>query len=101
MAVANGDIFYSQRANEILMKGGDEQEDSILSSRQLEALSLCASYPNESGTQLARRMNISHSTIRNLLSGAYMKLGVQTRSAAVTKARQLRIIPPPPPLVPN
>ena len=101
MAVANGGIFYSQRANEILMKGGDEQEDYILSPRQLEALSLCASYPNESSAQLAGRMSISHSTIRNLLSGAYLKLGVQTRSAAVTKARQLGIIPPPPPLFPN
>ena len=101
MAVANGGIFYSQKTNEILMKGGDEQEDSILSPRQLEALSLCASYPNESSTQLAGRMSISHSTIRNLLSGAYLKLDVQTRSAAVTKARQLGIIPPPPSLFPH
>ena len=101
MEVANGGIFYSQKANEILMKRGDEQEDSILSPRQLEALSLCASYPNESSAQLARRMSISHSTIRNLLSGAYLKLDVQTRSAAVTKAQQLGIISPPPPLFPN
>ena len=96
--VAGGGIFLSRNANEILMKHAREEEESGLSPRQLEALSLCASYPNDSSAQLARRMNISHSTIRNMLSGAYLKLGVQTRSAAVIKAQQLGIITPPPPV---
>ena len=98
ISVAGGGIFLSQNANEILMKRGRGEEEAGLSPRQLEALSLCASYPNDSSAQLARRMNISHSTIRNMLSGAYLKLDVQTRSAAVIKAQQLGIITPPPPV---
>jgi DNA-binding CsgD family transcriptional regulator len=39
-------------------------------------------------------MSISNSTVRNLLSGAYLKLGVRTRSAAVARARQLGLISP-------
>ena len=33
-----------------------------------------------------------NSTVRNLLSGAYLRLGVRNRAAAVAKARQLGLI---------
>jgi hypothetical protein len=33
-----------------------------------------------------------NSTARNLLSGAYLRLGVRNRAAAVAKARQLGLI---------
>jgi DNA-binding CsgD family transcriptional regulator len=39
-------------------------------------------------------MKIANSTLRNLLSGAYLKLDVQTRAAAVARARELGIITP-------
>jgi DNA-binding CsgD family transcriptional regulator len=45
-------------------------------------------------------MSISNSTVRNLLSGAYIKLGVHNRIAAVTKARQLGLISSEPPTIP-
>jgi DNA-binding CsgD family transcriptional regulator len=45
-------------------------------------------------------MSISNSTVRNLLSGSYIKLGVRNRNAAVTKARQLGLISPEPITVP-
>jgi DNA-binding CsgD family transcriptional regulator len=46
-------------------------------------------------------MSITNSTIRNLLSGAYIKLGVRTRIAAVSKARQLGLITPEPTTMPR
>ena len=48
--------------------------------RQLEALSLAASYPNSTTAELAYWMGIANSSIRNLLSSAYLKLGVGTRA---------------------
>jgi DNA-binding CsgD family transcriptional regulator len=39
-------------------------------------------------------MKIAHSTFRNLLSEAYLKLGIHSRSAAIAKARQLGLISP-------
>jgi DNA-binding CsgD family transcriptional regulator len=39
-------------------------------------------------------MAVSNSTVRNLLSGAYVRLGVRTRGAAIEKARLLGLITP-------
>lgn len=64
--------------------------------RQLEALSLCAAYPNSKTAELADKMHIANSTLRNLLSTVYLKLGVQTRAAAIAKARQMGILTPDP-----
>ncbi|MEK7784837.1 MAG: hypothetical protein AAB658_05330 [Chloroflexota bacterium] len=36
-----------------------------------------------------------NSTARNLLSSAYIRLGVRSRTTAVSKARQLGLITPP------
>lgn len=93
ITVQNGGIHLSRRANDILMRGVEGKE-SLLSKRQLEALSLCLSFPDSTTAELAKKMSISNSTIRNLLSGAYIKLGVRTRTAAVAKARQLGLISP-------
>jgi two-component system, NarL family, nitrate/nitrite response regulator NarL len=93
ISVHNGGIYLSRRANDILLRGVDGNE-SLLSKRQLEALSLCLAFPDSTTAELAKRMSISNSTIRNLLSGAYLKLGVRTRTAAVTRARQLGLISP-------
>ena len=93
ISVHNGGIHLSRKANDILLRGVDGNE-SLLSKRQLEALSLCLSFPDSTTAELAKKMSISNSTVRNLLSGAYIKLGVRTRNAAVTKARQLGLISP-------
>jgi len=45
-------------------------------------------------------MNVANSTVRNLLSGAYLRLGVNSRAAAIAKARQLGLIPPDSPPMP-
>ena len=89
-AVAGGEVCFSEKALKAFRKKNDES----LTGRQLEALSLCASYPNSKTAELARKMKIANSTVRNLLSSAYLKLGVQTRAAAVAKARQMGLLTP-------
>lgn len=101
ISVASGGIHLSRQANDVLLRGGIEDGESLLSRRQREALSLCLAYPDSTTADLARKMSISNSTIRNLLSGAYVKLGVRTRIAAVSKARQLGLITPEPTTMPR
>jgi two-component system nitrate/nitrite response regulator NarL len=93
ISVANGGIFLSEKVRQALFKGHSAETEGALSYRQQEALSLSASYPNSTTGDLAKKMGISNSTVRNLLSGAYLKLEVNTRAAAIDKGRQLGIIP--------
>ena len=95
IAIASGEVCFSEKALKAFLKKNNES----LTGRQLEALSLCASYPNSKTAELARKMKIANSTVRNLLSNAYVKLGVQTRAAAVAKARQMGIITPDSPVL--
>jgi len=100
-SVFSGGIHLSRQANEALLKSGEAGREPPLSKRQLEVLSLCLSYPDSSTAELAKKMSISNSTVRNLLSGAYLKLDVRTRIAAIAKARQLGLISPESPTVPT
>jgi len=88
--VANGGIYFSERATWESKSGSP---DAILTPRQLEALSLCASHPDGDTVLLANELGVTGSTLRNLLSGSYLRLGVRTRAAAIAKAHQLGIIP--------
>ena len=92
-SVANQGIYLSDQAYQAIQHKAGGEGAANLTSRQLEALTLCSAYPDLTTADLARRMNIAHSTLRNLLSGAYLKLGVSNRSAAIIKARQLGLIP--------
>lgn len=94
LSVAGGGVYFSQKAHQLYARSQSGENHELLSNRQLEALSLCAAYPNETTAQLAQRISVANSTIRNLLSGAYVKLDVHTRSAAIAKARQLGLITP-------
>jgi DNA-binding NarL/FixJ family response regulator len=96
VSVADGGICFSQQAHLALLSTGALPAMDRLSGRQLEALSLCAAYPNQTTAEIAQMMAVSNSTVRNLLSGAYMRLGVRTRAAAIEKARLLGIITPSP-----
>lgn len=93
-SVANQGIYLSQQAFNVLNRQQVAGTAPELSARQLEALSLCAAHPDASTYELAGVMNIAHSTLRNLLSGAYVKLNVPNRASAVARARQLGLIPP-------
>jgi DNA-binding NarL/FixJ family response regulator len=92
--LVGGGIHLSQSAYQLVMNPQGSNLDQPLNARQLEALSLCAAYPDASTAELAEHMNIEGSTLRNLLSGAYLKLGVRTRAAAIAKARQMELISP-------
>jgi DNA-binding NarL/FixJ family response regulator len=99
-SVFSGGIHLSRLANDALLRNGTIGNEPPLAKRQLEVLSLCLSYPDSSTSDLAKKTSITNSTVRNLLSGAYLKLGVRTRMAAITKARQLGLITPESPTVP-
>lgn len=93
MSVAGGGIYFSQKAHQLYIKHLS-REGELLTVRQLEALSLCAAYPNDTTVEFAKRMTVSNSTVRNLLSAAYLKLGVNNRAAAIARAQQLGLITP-------
>jgi two-component system nitrate/nitrite response regulator NarL len=92
--LANEGIYLSEQAYQQLRKRYTGELDQPLSTRQMEALSLCAAYPDASTNDVARMMNIAPSTLRNLLSNGYLKLNVRTKAAAVVRARQLGLITP-------
>ena len=89
-AVANGEVCFSEKA----LKAFHGKKGEPFTSRQLELLSLCAAYPNSKTAELAGKMKVANSTLRNLLSIVYLKLDVQTRAAAIAKAREMGIITP-------
>lgn len=87
----NGGVYISKKINDLLHpKAGQELVE--LTPRQLEALSYAAAYPDASTVVLAQKLNITASTLRTLLSNAYLRLGVSTRAAALAKARLLGLI---------
>jgi DNA-binding CsgD family transcriptional regulator len=94
LTIASGGIHFSQRAHQLFLTDQLEKTGVDLSTRQLQALSLCAAYPDALTTELSKEMAVANSTFRNLLSGAYIKLNVRTRAAAITKAQSLGIITP-------
>ena len=92
VSVAGGGIYFSQRAHQLYARSQIRDGEDVLTARQLEVLSMCAAYPNDTTAELARKLVVANSTLRNLLSGAYIRLKVHSRSAAVAKARQMGII---------
>lgn len=91
--VANGGIYFSENAFEQLRSKKNKITGSLLSPRQIEALLLCVAYPDESTTELAERLGVAGSTLRNLLSTAYDRLEVHTRAAAIAKIQKMGLIP--------
>jgi DNA-binding NarL/FixJ family response regulator len=91
--IAGGGVYFSEVAYKQLHQREIGMTNPILSPRQIEALSLCASYPDESTIELAERLGVASSTVRNLLSSAYVRLGVHTRAAAIAKVQKMGLIP--------
>ena len=88
LAMVNGEACFSEK----ILLSFSLRKDRLFTERQLEVISLCAAYPNSKTAELADKMEIADSTLRNLLSAVYLKLGVQTRAAAIAKARDLGLI---------
>lgn len=91
LSVADGGIYLSQKAGELYQRRENANE-RLLTRRQLEVLLLCAAFPSSKTSELAYKMSVSNSTVRNLLSGAYLKLDAHTRAAALEKARLLGLL---------
>ena len=97
LSVANGGIYFSKRAHNLYIQAEAANGSDLLTPRQMEVISLCAAYPDASTSDLAQMLTVSNSTVRNLLSSLYLRLGVHSRTAAVEKAREMGIITPRPP----
>lgn len=95
VSVAAGGVYFSKQSYDVLARGtGGPRDFPKLTQRQVEALSLCAAFPDTSTSELSERLSIAPSTLRNLLSTAYEHLGVHNRAAAIVRARQLGLITP-------
>lgn len=90
--IAQGGMYFSPEAERQIHKRIPTGEP-VLTKRQLELLTLVASEPDLKTTQIATRMGVAHSTIRNLLTRSYGRLKVRTRAAALARLRQLGLIP--------
>jgi len=97
LSASDGDIYFSQEAFQLYREYEKIGTGDLLTPRQIEALSVCSLYPGMSTAELAEVMAVSNSTVRNLLSGAYLRLGVHSRVAAIEKARELGLVQPRPP----
>lgn len=100
LSIVGGGIYLSEKVRNLYIKNRSAASEEPLTGRQMEALSLCAAYPDHTTEKLAQIMHVANSTVRNLLSGAYLRLGVNSRAAAIAKARQLGLIPPDSPPLP-
>ncbi len=92
LITASGGVYFSQGAFQKMRGDSTQAKLSPLTIRQMEILSICAAYPDVTTSNLAKRLGIASSTLRNLLSGAYLRLEVRTRAAAIDKARQLGLL---------
>jgi two-component system nitrate/nitrite response regulator NarL len=93
-SIASGGVYLSEKARKAVIHDKDAVDENPLTERQLEAISLCMAYPDATTFELAQKMQVSNSTVRNLLSGAYLRMGVHTRAAAIAKVHQLGITAP-------
>jgi len=97
LSVAHGGIYFSKKAHSLYMQVDTLTGNDLLTPRQMEVISLCAAYPDASTSDLAQMMSVSNSTVRNLLSSLYLRLGVHSRTAALEKAREMGLVTPRPP----
>ncbi len=92
VAVANGEIYYSPKAEKLIVEPSESAAN--LTRRQVEILSYCASSPNLTTSELAERLNLAPSTMRNHLSEIYFRLKVRKMASAIAKAKHLGLITP-------
>jgi DNA-binding NarL/FixJ family response regulator len=90
--VAAGGVHMSKEAYEQFRR--KVAQKSQLSSKQEQILYLCASHPGWSSAEIGNELGLSSATVRNVLSQIYTKLGVDNRTAAIEKAKEVGLIPP-------
>ena len=84
---------YARRLLEIFGEAPSPQEAVLepLSERELEVLRLMAD--GLTNAEIAAELVIAHSTVKTHVNRIYAKLGVTTRTQAVSRGRQLQILP--------
>jgi DNA-binding NarL/FixJ family response regulator len=90
--IHSGGIYLSERISDLLKTPSDASAP-LLTPRQIEVLTYFAAYPDLSTAEIAQQLHIANSTVRNLLSGAYLRLKVSNRAAAIARARFIGLIP--------
>lgn len=88
--VHRGDLVIPAGLAQVLLRRATSKDQ--LSRRELDVLEALAT--GESTEAAARRLCISHSTARNHLAHAMLKLGVHDRLGAVTAAIRLGLVSP-------
>jgi DNA-binding NarL/FixJ family response regulator len=89
--VAQDEVVIPELTMAILRKHAEGMPD--LTPRQLDALSIIVAHPDRPQKELADLLAVKHSTFRNLISQAYIRLGVGSRLQAQRKVIELGILP--------
>jgi DNA-binding NarL/FixJ family response regulator len=93
-AAANGEtVINPALLDRVVQAGEDEQGVGLLSERQLEVLRLTAE--GLSAAEIAAQLGLSLHTVRNHLQGCIRRLGVHSKTQAVSLAIKRGIIPAP------
>lgn len=94
-SIAAGGVYLSRESYDALTdRAGKVGNVRMLTERQREVLSLYAANPGKSTEQIAKRLGIANSTLRNLLSDSYKRLNVNNLAAAIIAARRFGFITP-------
>ncbi|GAB4579472.1 MAG: response regulator transcription factor [Anaerolineales bacterium] len=91
-SVAKGGIHLSRKAHQDLYRRLPMEK--TIAPRQQEVLSLCAAFPDMTTAEIADKLGVANSTVRNLLSNVYLRLNVRSRAAAIAEAQRLGLLPP-------
>lgn len=93
--IYNGGSYFSPLAQAFITEDNDpDKNDYQLTKRQIEYLSYFNAHPNLTSEEIAEKLDIAASTLRNTLSSIYVRLRVNKLSAALVKARKLGLITP-------
>lgn len=85
------DPAIATKVMKYMMNGGTGQNAPILSEREVEVLRLAAD--GHTNIAIGEQLHISSRTVQGHLSKIFDKLGVDSRTEAVTKAITLQLIP--------
>lgn len=91
-SIMSGGSYLSEQAADKLLRKTEPLVS--LSPRQLQILSLCAADPNLTKAEIANRLHLADSTVRNLLTSAYQRLGARNLAAAIAVAHAQGILTP-------
>lgn len=100
--IHNDGAYFSPLAEAFIKEYYDpDDHDHQLTPRQIEYLSYFNAYPNMTSDDVAEKLDIAPSTLRNTLTNIYVRLRVNKLPAALIKARKLGLITPDEPSLPS